>query len=213
MKYSIENKFLKFLFIILIFFIFLLDASKGISRDGREARSLLDPFSESYLFMEAARNFPQSFSLSQFKAGGLHPVAAYRYNLMGHWVMGLGIQFKNFERQKINIIDNESRSNYMGRNFALWTFFHEGLYVIRLDHPTYFLIGPKLLYLLPSKVASFPIVRDDAFSVEIGGGLSGSLIRILGYKSFVSLRVDRWRGTTTNKIHGLEIACGFGYSL
>lgn len=185
-------------------------SQKIIAEEMGLLRGNLDPLEEEYLFVEIARNFPQSFSLRNFKAGGYHPIIGYRYNLMGHWMMGLGVQFKNFERKKPKTTNSDQKPEDQSRNFAIWTVYHEGLYLIRLDHPTYLLIGPKILYLLPSKAAALPLERDDAYSVEIGGSISGSLVRILSNKSYVSLRMDRWRGTKTNKIHGIEISLGYG---
>lgn len=170
-------------------------------------RGLLDPFANDYIFLEIGRNDPQAFTMGQFKAGGYHPMVGYRFNLAGEWLMGVGGQFKNFQRRELPgvTIDN--------RNLALWTLYHEGLYVVRLDHPTYFLIGPKFLYLLPAKAASLPLVKDDSYNVEIGGALSASLVRILENRSFLSLRVDRWRGTKTMKLQGLEFSLGYGWPL
>jgi hypothetical protein len=202
-----NSKMLKYMTLVL----FAISFERSLCQESLDSRRSLNPLKQEYFFTEIARNFPQSFSLSVFKAGGYHPILGYRYNLLGNWMMGLGIQFKNFERKKRELIQSEEGTKGLSRNLAIWTIYHEGLYLIRLDHPTYLLLGPKILYLLPSKAASLPLVKDDSYSVEIGGAFSGSLLRVLENKSFISLRIDRWRGTKSNRLHGLEISAGFGY--
>lgn len=177
------------------------------SSEDQAFRKSLDPLAYDYIFLEIGRNYPQAFSTTSLRTGGYHPILGYRFNLGGEWLMGVGGQFKTFRRYENpgTVLEN--------KNFALWTLYHEGLYVLRLDHPTYMLLGPKFLYLLPAKAAVLPLEKDDSYAVEIGGAFSVSLIRILSNRSFLSLRVDRWRGTKTMKLQGLEFSLGYGWPL
>lgn len=165
-------------------------------------RHISQPFSRTYLSLELGRNYPLSFSQNQFEAGPLHPILGYRFALDSSWIMGIGTQFK--------ILSKKARVD--SREIALWTIYHEAMFTVRLDHPNYLLIGPKLLYLLPAKVATVPLQRDDNFAVEIGAGISVGLAHLADPWLF-TLRVDRWRGTTTTRLQGLEIALGVSFSL
>lgn len=162
----------------------------------------VNPFARTYLSLELARNYPLAFSQNRFEPGPLHPVFGYRYDLDEHWLMGIGAQFKIMTR----------RDRTQSREIALWTIYHETLYAIRLEHPSYLLVGPKLIYLLPAKVAMLPLQRDDSYVIEIGAGLSVALARVVG-DWMLTLRVDRWRGTTTTRLQGLEVALGASHAL
>lgn len=166
-----------------------------------------DPFAKSYVSIEVARNYPTSFTQNHFKAGQYHPTLGYRHNLDGTWLMGVGAQFKIFRRK------NEAGEEQESRDLALWTMTHEALKVVRLDHPTYLLVGPKIHYLLPSQAARFPLAREGILPMEIGVAASMTLARLLDSGALVTIRADRWRGTRTMKLHGIEIAVGYSRPL
>lgn len=167
----------------------------------------VNPFFKSYLSLEIARNYPVSFAQNRYDPGEYHPVLAYRHNLDSDWFMGVGGQFKILRR--IDLPDEVEPS----RDLALLTLTHEALYVLRLDHPTYLLVGTKLHYFLPALTATLPLTRDDEMTTEIGAGLSTTLARILSGGGLVTLRADRWRGTRSLKLHGVEVALGYSHPL
>ena len=161
-----------------------------------------NPFAPTYLSLELGRNYPLAFSQNSFDTGPEHPLIGYRYTLDESWLMGIGLQFKIMSR----------RDKSESRELALWTIIHESLFSIRLDHPIYLLVGPKILYLLPAKTATIPLDRDNKFPVEIGAGLSASFAYVSD-SWMLTLRADRWRGTSTSKLQGLELAFGISFAL
>lgn len=181
-------------------------AGSATAADSAEAlaRDQVNPFAKNYLSIEIARNYPVSFAQNRYEPGEYQPVVAYRHNLDSTWMMGVGGQFKILRRIDI---PNEEESS---RVLALWTMTHEALYILRLDHPTYLFIGPKLHYFLPARSGRLPLVRDDDVRTEIGAAASMTLARVLADGGIITLRADRWRGTRTLQLHGIEVA--FGYS-
>lgn len=161
-----------------------------------------NPFRKTYLSLEFGRNFPLSFSQNHYKTGPIHPILGYRYVLDEYWLMGVGAQTRIFERR--DMTDS--------RELALWSIYHEASLVLRLDYPVYFLIGPKLIYMVPGKSGKIPLQRDELLGVEFGASLAGTLAWVAGDRLW-TVRLERWRGTTTQKLHGLEIAGGISVFL
>lgn len=157
--------------------------------------------------LEIARNIPVSFAQNQFEPGEQHPVLGYRHRFQHNWMMGIGGHFRIFKRR-----DTEENQGNTG-TMAIWTIYHETNYVLRLDHPTYLLAGPRLTYLLPCQAAVLPLERDPVLQTEIGVGLSVSVLRIMSPKYALTARVERWRGTRSMLLHGLEVAFGINYAL
>lgn len=156
-----------------------------------------EPFAQAYLNLELARNFPLANSQDAFLSGSIQPVFSYRHSLNQSWILGIGGQYKVFNRT-----DPE-----LNRETVLWSAFHETLHIVRLQHPTYFLVGPKLFYFMPASSGKLPLRRDESLQVEFGVGLSitfGHFVK----QNFITFRVDRWRGVTTNRLHGSEVALG-----
>ncbi len=167
------------------------------------ARSLSfeeNAFSSRYFLLGFANNYPVSFSQNSFISGGFHPVFGYRYNMEGKWFLGVNGNFKMFKISET------------GRALALFSINHESLYIIRLYHPIYILLGPKIQYLLPLKAASFPFQKDPNYEAEIGAAFSLLVGKIISDKIWIDLRIDRWRGTGTMKFHGVEVALEVNYS-
>lgn len=169
------------------------------------AQPSLNPYATSYLSLEIARNDPVSFSQNRFKSGFYGLVAGYRHNIDADWLASVSASFKSFKRKP----DPQAKSDQL----ALLTLSHTIFHAVRLNHPTYLLFGPQLLYLLPTRGAEFPVPREDAYDTEIGVGLSFLLAHILDDQNLLTLRLDRWRGTKTMLFHGLEIAVGISVAL
>jgi len=164
-----------------------------------------NPFAKSYMSVEVARNFPVSYAQNRFAGGPLHPVVGYRHDLDEDWMMGVGGQFKMLRRDG----DTEIRP---GGELALWTISHETYYIIRLLHPTYLLVGPRLHYLVPTNAGRLPLQRASEYETEIGAALSAMFVRVLDERSLVTIRLDRWRGTRTTRFQGMEVAAGFSWA-
>lgn len=167
----------------------------------------INPFQKDYLSLEVTRNYPVSFSQDQFEAGGFHPAIGYRHNLDAHWLMGLSAGFKLLHKKE------DAKGNPASGDIALWTFSHDSYYALRLDHPNYLLVGPRLMYMLPVMAAKVPFQRDEDYRTEIGIALSMMLTHVLNDRVLLTVRFDRWRGTATMRFHGVESAFGISYSL
>jgi hypothetical protein len=168
------------------------------------------PFAHNYLGLEVTRNFPVAGTRDHFAPGEPHPALVYRHDLIGthgQWLMGLGAQFKIMEPRP------EEKELRGANHAALWTLTHETYYVVRLDHPTYLLAGPKILYLLPARTGVLPLARESAYETEVGGAFSMALARAPTKKWLMTLRADLWRGTRTTRFMGLEIAFGASRAL
>jgi hypothetical protein len=181
-------------------------AAAGGERARAQDEASVNPFEKTYLTLELARNFPVSFTQNRFDPGRYSPVLGYRHDLDEHWLMGIGGQFKVLKRRDSEVETPTDR-------IALLTVYHETLYAIRLDHPTYLLLGPKLMYLLPANAGKLPVQRADEYQTEIGAALSMTFAHVVDDKYMVTLRVDRWRGTKTMKFHGVEVAGGISWAL
>lgn len=169
----------------------------------------VNPFRKNYLAVELARNYPMGNTQNRYEPGRFFPAFSYLHDMDESWLMGLGAQFKILNKKDLapeDVDPVESDSGFLG----LWTVAHETLYVVRLNHPTYVLVGPKLLYLLPTRSAKIPLQRESSLASEIGGALSIGLTRVVRDKLLLTMRAERWRGTRTMKLHGFEISFGLG---
>lgn len=164
-------------------------------------------FAEQYLSLEITRNFPMSFAQNRFEPGQPHPSLGYRHRFKQNWLMGIGAQFRILQRR--DVPENAGNTG----SLSIWTIYHETNYALRLDHPNYLLIGPRIMYLLPGKSAVLPLQRDPVLQSEIGAGISASLVRIVSDKIMLSARAERWRGTRTTIMQSLEVAFGIHYAL
>jgi hypothetical protein len=165
-----------------------------------------NPFAKTYLRYELTRNYPVSFSERALAPGDPQPAVAYMHDLDRHWLMGLGGGYRLMAQRDL------PTGPAPNRWLALFTIFHETDYVIRLAHPIYLLVGPQLLYILPADSGRLPLQRDKVYTMEIGGGLSAQLARVFEGGSMLTLKVDRWRGTSSQRLFGIEVAIGFGYA-
>lgn len=164
-----------------------------------------DPFAAHYVHFELSRNFPVNKSQESFDPGPYHPAFTYLHNLNGTWVMGLGGQYK--------ILNKKSHPNNESDQVALFTLTHEAMASWRLYHPAYLLVGPKLFYMFPSRLAKLPMQKDPNFETEIGAALSVMVAYTFIDKSLFTVRLDRWRGTKTTRFQGIEASFGFAYAL
>jgi len=159
------------------------------------------PFASSYLTLGVARNFPVSLAEDEFSPGGSHPIVGYRHRTTGDWLMSLKAQFKMLRTRRENV------------EVPLFTFTHEALYVMRLEHPVYLAVGPRLLWMMPSRSAMLPMKRDGTRKTEFGLAAAAELIWVADDEFFASLGIDRWRGTDSMRLHGIESWITVGIAL
>ena len=165
------------------------------------------PFAKSYVAVGFARNYPVSFAQNRFAPGAPHPTVHYWHNLNVDWMMGLSAQFKIFGRE------SEEAERTQSGPLPIWSVSHDTMRIIRLDHPTYLLVGPKILYLLPARKAQLPVGRDSDYETEIGAAVSLAVVRIVDPTWTIGVHVDRWRGTRSMRFHGVEVGMEVGYAL
>ena len=171
----------------------------------------MTPFRKSYWAIELTRNFPASYSQNLFSPGGYFPTIRYLHNLDANWMMGVGGGFKMLNRRPETA--GAQLTAKFGPTLAILTLSHETLYVVRLYHPTYLLLGPRLLYMLPTTAARLPFQRDPYYASEIGGAFTAQLVRLVGERGMLTFRVGRWRGTKTTRLQGFEAAIGYAMSM
>ncbi len=183
--------------------IWLFIGSQSVRADDRDPT----PFAKDYIVVNFNRNFPQGEMKKRFLPGSIMPAIGYRHTIDTSWLMGLGFQYKSSLR--IDADTPTSKSSTMD----LLTFYHESLYALRIFHPVYLLFGPRILYLMPSQGARLPVVKDSTEQVEIGAGLTLSLLYFLSQRTYLNLGGEIWRGTKTSRLHGVELSAGFGWSV
>jgi len=163
-----------------------------------------EPFGKSRISLELARNFPEGATPQYLAPGNYEPVVTYFHVVNSDWMMGLSAGLKVFDRLESPNVPTPSRT------LSVYNFSHETLHITRLSHPYYLLSGIKLSYLLPSITGTPPPQRDTVYQSEIGIGLTAQIMRSMGDRLFLMLRLDLWRGVNTSKLSGLEVATGIG---
>ncbi len=158
-------------------------------------------FKDNYLTIEAVKNVPVSHTQNRFESRYTTIAAGYRHALMQDWMMGLSANLKSLKEA-----DTSADLSFLALS-------HEATRIFRIYHPDYLLLGPKIMYLFPMNKTRLPLVKHPDIATEVGVGLTASLVHQINPDTYLQLRLDRWRGTKTNKFHGIETAIGFGFSL
>lgn len=165
------------------------------------------PFAKNYVVINATRNYPLGEMQKRFRPGGAQPLVGYRHRIDASWLMGLGFQYKSFLREGAESTPAKSPT------MDILTFYHESLYALRIFHPFHLLVGPRVLYLMPSQGPRLPVIKDSTEQVEIGAGFTLSLVQVISQRAYFNIGGEIWRGTKTSRLHGVEIAAGLGWSL
>ena len=153
---------------------------------------------ESRFIFELTKNSPTIHTKQRLEGRHVTYYLGYRTLVKPDWTMGLGINYKSFTKN--------DRSE-----LAFMTLQHEALYRIRIDTETIVSCGPRLLYMMPTRKSKFPLARDPEFQTELGAGISLMVETRIDKQKIFSLRIDRWRGTKTNRFHGFEVGVGLGW--
>ena len=161
----------------------------------------LRPFRAAYVSLVSARNAPASFSEERFDQGLTTPALFYRHFLDDRWMMTVGGGFKS--------LYYESRQSML----PILSITHEAGWVLRLYHPTYLVVGPKMLYMVPASKVGLPLQRDEELGAEFGVGVGLSILHAVSRTWIVHAGIDRWRGTVTNIFHGIEVTAGAGIAV
>ena len=164
------------------------------------ANEEMNAFQEDYLTAEFAANYPAGNGREYFRTGLRRFQIGYTHLLNDQWGVGLSIGYKSLFRKDID------------RELGLLSITNESFYITRLYHPVYLLTGTKIIYMAPNQRSKLPPLREPDYEVELGVGFSAKLT-ILDESWMYWLRLDRWRGTKTNRLHGFETAIGASYAL
>lgn len=156
-------------------------------------------FSRYYLMLGYNRNFPAAISASRFETGIPHPVLSYRYFLNEKWLAGVSAQFRFFSEK------NKSS------DLVYAVLSQESFYMTRIYHPLYALMGWKIHYLYPARKGMFPLNRHPSYTLEIGVGCALGFLYQIHKDRSIEAKIERWRGTKTNKIHGFEFSVAYGF--
>ena len=160
----------------------------------------INPFYKDYVSLEFVKNYPISKAQDQFAPNKKTWLLGYTHFLSREWSVGISAGFKSLLREEL------------GKELALLSFSNHSHYVIRLYHPTYLMIGTKLTYMTPNEQSKLPLIKDPDFETEVGVGVSAQLAHKWG-PTLITFRIDRWRGTKTNRLHGFEVAVGLSHRL
>ncbi len=207
---------LKHQFVVLFFIVGLLTEVSIISADESTTKEMTvlseeddDPFavkpesgrvfSKNYVSFGLTRNFPVTSSRRRFAAGENHPIFSYQHITSDRWLNSISAQFKMLEYQ-----DSDEK-------LALFSLNQESSIIFRIYHPNYFLVGTKVYYFLPSKKGMIPLQKKTDLETEIGAGLSLGIFYLLTDHIGLKFYVDRWRGTKTRKLQGIETGTAVMY--
>jgi len=160
-----------------------------------------DPYQRWYISASVARNFPEAYGDQFLVTDKANPILSYWYNLDGDWMIGFFGQFKMFKSGRLK-----------GEPLPIWTIGHDIQRSIRIWHPLHFLVGGKLLYLMPTQEAKLPLRRSEEQPSEIGIAISGNFALVLFDRWLVTAGVNRWRGTGTQRLQGSEIQVGLAWA-
>lgn len=175
------------------------DAFADLDLLNEKPRSL-NPFLNNYITYEFARNIPVGHTGNIFRTLRPDHILGYRHNLGNDWLTGISAGFKSFALRST------------GDEISFFSINHESLYIIRLYHPVYLLAGPKFNYTIPARSARIPFTKHPDYEMEIGVAATAQIAWRIIPAVVVHARVDRWRGTKTDKFHGMETAIGLAVS-
>ncbi|MBF0440317.1 MAG: hypothetical protein HQK54_00270 [Oligoflexales bacterium] len=176
-------------------------------------------FSEHYITYELAKNTTLIHTQEHYSGYHVTYVIGYRHSMQNKWIAGISTSFKSLMKKDCGKSDcsvppgEEEPESVIGDELSFVTLTHEILYAHRLYYPSYILLGPKFHYMLPTKRSRFPLLKDGDYDLEIGAAFSLSFVTKIFPKWLLTARVDRWRGTKTNRFHGTEVAFGFNYEI
>lgn len=169
------------------------------AEDQFDEMTIPESYPNDYVFALYSHNEPVGPSQSELGTHQNAPGFAYQHRLGHPWVVSVGYRQQAF----INRLQN--------RPMSLISVFNSTQRLFRLYHPFYVLAGTEILYLIPVQKANPPITKDADFSTEIGVGAVASLWYLMSQNSILMLDAQRWRGTKTDRLHGVSITLGLGW--
>jgi hypothetical protein len=158
-------------------------------------------FERAYLVVGAGKNFPVAESTRYFTSGYPHPAFGYRYTLDDKWILGVSGLFKVLEHK-------ENRTTA-----SLLTIQEESQRLVRIYHPVYLSGGLKILYIVPGHQPRLPLQKDSNFTTEIGAAAVAGLVVPFGDGYLSGCYGERWRGSRSKRLQGVEVGCYLGVAI
>ncbi len=177
----------------------LLGATSARAQTEYDELTIPESYPKDYIFALYSHNEAIGPSQSELKTHLNSFGFAYQHRLGHPWLVSVGYRPQSFINRKAQ------------RPVSLMTFFNSTQRMIRLYHPFYLLAGTEILYLIPAQKLNPPITKDADFATEIGVGLQTSLWYLISQNSVLSLDLQRWRGTKTDRLHGISVNLGLGW--
>ncbi|MBP9706253.1 MAG: hypothetical protein KBD78_01315 [Oligoflexales bacterium] len=170
-----------------------------ISRNTSQETPLL--FKDTYFAVTASKTMPLASGSSELSTSKSHWHLGYRYIFHPKWLLGVGGGFKLMKQKGID------------RELPIFNLYQEINYMTRLFYPHFIYLGTKLLYLLPVQKAMIPMKKSLDYKQEVGVSIGLGYLYKLGENSFFDLRIDRWRGTATMKLHAAEVSLSYNVAI
>ena len=118
------------------------------------------------------------------------------------WMVSASIGYKNL---------TESRTN---ERIYLFTYVQESLYIVRVTHPVYLLLGPELMYIAPSFGVRIPPKNNPSYKKQFAVGAAAKFaIMSASGSHFFTLGIDHWRGVQNREFYATSFLFGLYYSL
>lgn len=160
-----------------------------------------DSYPKDYLFILHSHNEPLQPAKQYFASHQSRSGFAYMHRLSFPWIVSVGARSQAFMNRSTQIPT------------SILTLFNSTQRVYRLYHPLYLLLGTEIEYLIPFRKLNPPLAKDPDFNTEIGLGAKASLWYLLSTQWVISGEISRWRGTKTNRLHGMSLSLGVGMKI
>ncbi|MCX6130877.1 MAG: hypothetical protein NTX25_17695 [Proteobacteria bacterium] len=184
--------------ILLLFFWLSSFSHCALAQNFYEELTIPESYPKDYILGQISSNLPTGNGKKELLAHLNSPGFVYHHRLAHPWMVSVGYRPQSFIKQG----DHQP--------ISLMTLSNTTQRIFRLYHPFYFLAGTEILYLIPVLKINPPMVKDPDFATEIGVGARVSLWYLLSQKSILVLDVERWRGTKTDRLHGISVSFGLG---
>ncbi len=153
------------------------------------------------ILLGGAKNAPADKMQSHFSSEKPSVFLGYYHGIDFDWAAALSIHFRN-------LYNDEKK-----QSFSLLSADQAILYKFSLHESATLHMGIKLMYLLPVFNPTLPLERNKEYPTEIGTaaviGLQYSISDHLNFYYYI----ERWRGTKTSNLQGVESLLALGFDV
>ena len=158
-------------------------------------------YERNYLGLQALQNYPIKDTAQNYETRQTTTAFIYRHVHDEDWLTEIGSSAKDFTYKQEN------------SRLVFFTISQTSYRLIRLDVKHYLLVGGRVGYMYPVQTIGIPPKRETNHDSEVDVSLSLAYDYFVHPKGVLTLRADLWRGTSTDKFRGVEIAAGFSRQL